>query len=222
MDQQAALPSATPKRVLAGEFDRASAEDREKAIREVILRASSVASTITWQPLPFLDSAVFTVMQRRMLQSLARLHGYRAERKDVVKTFGVLGRRMVLPNVFIAAGKLLLFVPILPDLLAGTIAESLTATLGEVGDRYYRSGRKLSADELRKTFDALYRDTLKQVRRGKLDQIHVVFTSRAARKELRKLRRASRGDKMSYEEEAEKREEIVDRYLAQRDQKKER
>jgi uncharacterized protein (DUF697 family) len=195
--------------ILKGEFDRASRDEKLRASRELIRRASSQTALLVIEPVPFLDAAAYTRMQRRMVQAIARLWGHDLDDEGARRAFGTIRGRVVRPNLTIALAKLIAFVPILPDIWAGSIGYALTSTIGELADRSFRTGRRMPSAELEASFDRIFRETHQAVSRAKRNQLRALFRNRQVRRQIKDLKRAYRAGEMDSEEAVARSEMIL-------------
>jgi uncharacterized protein (DUF697 family) len=146
-------------KAIAGGFDGATVEEQRRLVVETIRLSASRAAVVALQPLPLVDSAVLTPLQLRMVNGIARIRGVRdpeAGRRLLGSLFG----SMVRPHLTMAGMKAIPFVPILPDLVAASVAHALTWALGEVSDEFFQANPTPTDDELRGRFDALYHHKL--------------------------------------------------------------
>lgn len=145
---------ATLKRILDGDFDDATQEERDQAVRELIQMCSVAAGAVTFQPIPLLDAVLITPIQIAMVQGVARIYGHRLDQKAVIEILATFGASMVAQNAIMAASKL---VPILGWLVSISVAYALTYAIGEVTDHYFRNGRGVPAEDLRSMFKTVYK-----------------------------------------------------------------
>jgi uncharacterized protein (DUF697 family) len=209
MAQAQTTDVATVDRVLAGEFDGATADEKTKAVAQVIRRSSSHSALLTLEPIPFLDSAVIARAQRRLLQSVARLRGYALDDKEARATFARIRGRLVKPNLVIAATKLVAFVPILPDIWSGSVAYALTSTIGDLSDRYFGGGRTMSRAEIESHFDETFKATWHDARCAKRNELRAMFQNRDTRRAIRDLKKNYREGHLDADEALHRSEEIL-------------
>jgi uncharacterized protein (DUF697 family) len=200
------------KRVLDGEFDASSVAEKAKAAREVIQRSSLASALLAVEPIPLLDVAIVNPIEHRMVQSIARLHGYQLDRKEIAETFAMLRGRLIGPNAAIAVAQLITLVPIFPDLIAATLAYALTAAIGDLGDRYFRTGRSMSSREVKASFDAIFRHEFKSVYTEGRDDIKALFRNPRIRDRIGELKRRRRAGTMDPVEVAQEISEILNEH----------
>lgn len=173
----------TLRRVMDGDYERASQAEKDAAIRDLIQVCSIAAAAVTVQPIPLLDTALIAPIQIGMVQGIARVHGYHLDKKSILEILGTFGASLVAQNVIMAAAKL---IPFAGALITISMAYALTWAIGEVSDHYFRNGRGVPEGELREMFKRIYdekkaekqaqnrsNDTLK----GKLEQLKKAYES---------------------------------------------
>jgi uncharacterized protein (DUF697 family) len=197
--------------VLGGEFDQATADEKTKAVLQLIRRSSSHAAMLTLEPVPFLDTAIMARAQRRLLRSIARLRGYELDDSEVGAAFATIRGHLVKPNLIIAAAKLVAFVPVLPDIWSGTLAYAVTSAIGELSDRYFGGGRTMSSAEIESGFDEVFNARWQDARRAKRNELKALFRNRDVRREIKDLKRTYREGHMQPEEALHRSDEILAR-----------
>jgi uncharacterized protein (DUF697 family) len=211
MSQEHTSLVGTFKGIREGEFDRAGADEKAKLVRQLIRRSSSHSALLALEPIPFLDTAIWTRAQHRLLQSIARLRGHVLDDQQVRDAFARIRGRLVKPNLVIAGAKLLWFVPVLPDVWSGTMAYALTGTIGELSDRYFRGAPPMSPAEIESSFDRVFSETWRDARRAKRNELTAMFRNREVRRAIRDLKRAYRQGNMHAEEALRRSDEILGR-----------
>jgi uncharacterized protein (DUF697 family) len=199
------------KGILEGELDRASPDEKSKAVKQLIRRASSHSALLALEPIPFLDTAIFTRAQHRLVKSIARLRGYGLDDKQVSEAFALIRGRLVKKNLIITAAKLIAFIPILPELWSGPVAYALTATVGELSDRYFRGGRTMPPAEIEANFDKAFTEIYHAARHAKRNELRSMLRNRDVRGAIRDLKRSYREGNVDAEEVLQRSEEILDR-----------
>jgi uncharacterized protein (DUF697 family) len=140
-------------RVMRGDFDDATPEERAEAVQTLIQTGAVAASAVTIQPIPFVDSLLIAPIQIGMVQAIARVYGHRLDRQAVLEMLSTFGASIVAQNVMIAAAK---FVPFFGWVVTISMAYALTWAIGEVSDHYFRAGRGVDPGELRSMFKDVY------------------------------------------------------------------
>lgn len=145
----------TFQRVLEGDYDDATDEERLHAVREVIEMGSAAAAAAAIQPFPLLDAVLITPIQIGMVQAIGRVHGHHLDRKSILEVLSTFGASVLAQNVIVSSAK---FIPFAGWVAAPAMAYALTWAVGEVSDHYFKSGRGVSPDELKDMFKKVYRD----------------------------------------------------------------
>lgn len=141
-------------RIMRGEYDDASPEERAEAVQRLVQLCSGAAAAVAFQPIPLVDAALITPIQIAMVQGIGRIHGHKLDQKSILEILSTFGASLVAQNVLMAAAKL---VPFLGWLASMSMAYALTWAIGEVSDHYFKNGRGVSQDELRRMFKDTYR-----------------------------------------------------------------
>ncbi len=142
------------KRVIEGDFQDATQEERDEVVREVIQVGSVAAAAVAVQPFPLVDILLISPIQIAMVQAIGRVHGHTLDRKSVLEILSTFGASIVAQNVIMAAAK---FVPIGGWIVAISMAYALTYAVGEVSDFYFRQGRGVPQEDLRSMFKKVYK-----------------------------------------------------------------
>ena len=141
-------------RVLAGDFDHASEEERREAVERIVQLSAVAAGAVAFQPIPLLDTVLISPIQIGMVQAIGRIHGHRLDEKSILEMLSTFGASILAQNVILSAAK---FIPIFGWLTAVSMAYALTWAVGEVSDYYFREGRGVAPEELKARFDEVYR-----------------------------------------------------------------
>jgi uncharacterized protein (DUF697 family) len=149
----------TLDRILQGDFESASPEERAEAVRDVINVCSVAAGAVTFQPIPFLDTVLISPIQIAMVQAIGRVYGHRLDQKAIIEMLSTFGASLLAQNAIIAAAK---FIPFAGWVVSISMAYALTYAIGEVADHYFKNGRGVSAEELKSMFDRVYREKKKE------------------------------------------------------------
>ena len=190
----------TLDRILQGDFESASPEERAEAVRDVIHVCSVAAGAVTFQPIPFLDTVLISPIQIAMVQAIGRVYGHRLDQKAIIEMLSTFGASLLAQNAIIAAAK---FIPFAGWVVAISMAYALTYAIGEVADHYFKNGRGVSAEELKSMFDRVYHEKKKEKQ-----EAHEANSDLKER--LEKLNRA-RADGILTEEEFErKKQELME------------
>ncbi len=205
---------STSKRIFDGELDQASDEVKATAATAVISHSSWESAVLTLEPIPFLDTSIFTPIQHRMVRSLARLRGYRLDDKELEEVLRTVRSRLFRANMTIAVTKLFEFIPIVPDLLSGATAYALTTAIGEVTDRYFHCGCAMASAEMKASFDAFYKESFEDAYKARRDEFRALFRDPGVRREIRDLNRARKDGKLGEDEVAQRSAEVLRRHDA--------
>lgn len=174
----------TLKRVLEGDYDEATEEEKTKAVRELVQVCSVAAGALTIQPIPLLDSALIAPVQIGLVQGIGRIHGYKdLDNKAVLEMLSTFGASIVAQNVIMAAAKL---IPFFGWVITISMAYALTWAIGEVSDHYFRNGRNVDEEELKAMFERIY----KRKKEEKAAEHKADKTLKAKLEELKKAREA--------------------------------
>jgi uncharacterized protein (DUF697 family) len=163
-------------RAIAGEFDGATEEEKRRVVEEAIRLSASRAAVVALQPLPLVDSAVITPLQLRMVNGIARIHGCQ-DQEAGRRILGSLLGSLVRPHLTMAGMKVIMFVPILPDLVAASVAYALTWALGVVCDEFFRADPAPTDEALRARFEELYRRKLELTYSERRDEVKAKIRS---------------------------------------------
>lgn len=144
----------TLRRVLEGNYEGASEAEKTRAVRELVQVCSVAAGAMTIQPMPLLDSALIAPIQIGLVQGIARIHGYKLDKKSVLEILSTFGASIVAQNLIMAAAKL---IPFFGWVFTISMAYALTWAIGEVSDHYFRHDRKVDEHELRAMFERIYK-----------------------------------------------------------------
>ena len=193
------------------EFQRASPAEKARAVSQLIRMTSAAAAVSALQPIPFVDTAILTPMQHRMVQSIATVHGYHLDRKDVREMFRAFRPRVVQSQLTIGLAKSVPLVPVIFDAIAVSVAYALTFAVGEASDQHFRSQRLTSPDEMRASLEAIYRETFERAFQQKRNELRAMFRSPEIRREVEALKKAHRDGEMDEAEKERRMDEILTR-----------
>jgi uncharacterized protein (DUF697 family) len=191
--------SETLERILRGDYDDASPEERSQAVRDVINVCSVAAGAVTFQPIPFLDTVLISPIQIGMVQAIGRVYGHHLDQKAIIEMLSTFGASLLAQNAIIAAAK---FVPFVGWVVSISMAYALTYAIGEVADHYFKNGRGVSSDELRSMFDRVYREKKKEKQEAHASDDEL-------KEKLEKLKRARADGILSEEEFEAKKAELL-------------
>jgi uncharacterized protein (DUF697 family) len=189
----------TVKRVMDGDYQNASAEERREAVRDLIQVCSIASSVVAVQPIPFLDTALIAPIQIAMVQGIGRVHGFSLDKKSILEILSTFGASIVAQNVIMAAAK---FVPFIGWAVGISMAYALTFAIGEVSDYYFRSGRGVSASELQDMFKRVYREK-------KSEKENELKSDGTLKDKLEQLKKAKEAGVLTEEEFEKKKEDVL-------------
>lgn len=144
----------TVQRVIEGDYQDASQEEKDRAVREVIQICSAAAAAVAVQPIPLLDIALISPIQIAMVQAIGRVHGNTLDTKSVLEMLSTFGASLLAQNVVMAAAKL---IPFFGWVVGISMSYALTYAIGEVSDHYFRHGRGVPAEDLKAMFERIYK-----------------------------------------------------------------
>jgi uncharacterized protein (DUF697 family) len=206
-----AISAVSARRILDGELDCASAEEKTAAACLVIRRTSALAAALAVGPIPLLDAMVIMPIQRRMVHCVARLRGLRIADAEVLQLFNKIRGRMLLTNLKMAATKLIPLVPVLPGLWSGAMAYAQTTAIGEVSDEYFCSNGSMTPLAMSASFDARFASTYRDAYAAGRSQAKAMLRNPDIRREMREIARAYRDGAIAADELARRSEEILSR-----------
>lgn len=144
----------TLERVMKGDYQDASPQVKEEAVRDVIQVCSVASAAVAWQPFPLLDTVLISPIQIGMVQAIGRIHGHKLDQKSVLEILSTFGASLLAQNLIMAAAK---FIPFAGWIVGMSMAYALTYAVGEVSDHYFRHGRGVDQQDLREMFDKVYK-----------------------------------------------------------------
>jgi osmotically-inducible protein OsmY/uncharacterized protein (DUF697 family) len=201
------------KRIDGREFQNASPAEKARAVSQLIRMTSAAAAVSALQPIPFVDTAILTPMQHRMVQSIATVHGYQLDRNDVREMFRAFRPRIMQCQLTIGLAKSVPLVPVIFDAVAVSVAYALTFAVGEASDQHFRSQRLTSPDEMRASLEVIYRETFDRAFQQKRNELRAMFRSPQIRREVEALKKAHRDGRMDEAEKERRMDEILTRSI---------
>jgi uncharacterized protein (DUF697 family) len=189
----------TVQRVMTGNYDNASDDERKAAVKEVVQVCAVAASAVTIQPFPVADVVLMSPIQIAMVQAIGKVHGVKLDKKSVLEVLSTIGASIVAQNVIMAAVKL---IPFLGSVVAMSMAYALTFAIGEVSDYYFRNGRGVPASELKSRFDTIYKQK-------KAEKEKEAKENRSLKQKLDELKKQFEKGEISEEEFNRKKEETL-------------
>ncbi len=144
----------TLERVMKGDYQDASPQEKADAVRDVIQVCSVASAAVAWQPIPLVDTVLISPIQIAMVQAIGRIHGFKLDQKSVIEILSTFGASLVAQNLIMAAAK---FIPFAGWIVGMSMAYALTYAVGEVSDHYFRNGRGVDQQDLQEMFDKVYK-----------------------------------------------------------------
>jgi uncharacterized protein (DUF697 family) len=145
---------ATIDRVLKGDFSRASADEKERAARDVIEICSFACAGLVLQPIPGLEQGVLPI-QVGMVLAIAHVYGQEIDRKRATQILmdlaAITGVSIVGRAALRTAIKVLL--PGIGGVLTAPFTFSTTWGTGYAAVHYLSSGGKPDASKIRAIFE---------------------------------------------------------------------
>lgn len=192
----------TIKRVLDGDYSSATAEEKSRAVKELIQVCSVAAGAVTFQPIPLVDTVLVTPIQIGLVQGIGKIHGYKLDSKSVLEILGTFGASIVAQNLIMAAAKL---IPFVGWVVSISIGFALTWAVGEVSDHYFRNGRKVDEAELKAMFERIYKTK-------KAEKTEEHKGDKTLKDKLEQLKKAKADGLLTDEEFEAKKSEILSRF----------
>jgi uncharacterized protein (DUF697 family) len=149
------------RRIRRGELDGADEDTRRRAANDVVGECSATARIVVLQPIPLVDLFLISPLQVTMVGILARLYGYRSDRKTIMKVIHTFRVKLLAQKAVLVTAK---FIPVLGTLVAASHAYAVTFALGQATDLYFCGERKATRKILRERFSAVYAEKLRQTK----------------------------------------------------------
>jgi uncharacterized protein (DUF697 family) len=191
--------SETIGRVMHGDYSRATEAERAAAVRDVTVVSSVAAAAVTIQPVPLVDVALLAPIHIGMVQAIGRIHGHSLDLKSAVEMIASFGASIVVRGVAFSALKIL---PVFGWAAAASVAYATTYAIGEVSHCYFKSGRGMSASELRSAYRSVY-----EAKRAEKEA--QVKNDASLKERLRQLNEAFAAGLLSEEEYRKKKEDVL-------------
>ena len=145
--------TSTFDRVLSGEWESASDEEKRAAVRDVMTVASVASAALAVQPIPLVDLAILAPIHVGMVRAIGAIHGYRLDAKAVLEMLSSLGASLLARAAVLGAVRL---VPFVGWAIAIPMAYATTWSIGEVAVHYFRTGRGVGPEHMRALFEHCY------------------------------------------------------------------
>ncbi len=188
-------------RAMCGGFDGVTSEERDRAVRDLVEVASVAGAAVSLQPvpIPFLDTALLIPIHVGLVQAIGRVYGHTLDRKTVIEMLGTFGVSLVSQHVIRSAVRL---IPGLGWVVGASMGYAMTYAIGDVADHYFRTGRGVTAAELKSRFERTY-----QAKRTEKEAAHA--DDRSLKRKLEQIKDAFDGGLLSPEEYARMKEQIL-------------
>jgi len=182
----------TLQKLISGDFDDTTPEEREKVIEQIIHASALAASVLAISPVPFIE----TPLQVTMVRAIGKVYGYTLDKKVIFEILSAIGGSVMLR-------QLIRFIP-----GVGTIANiskiyGTTWAMGVTADYYFRQNREVVKEELMRMFKMTQKEKMvekqKQLEEGRIAE------------RLQTLWDLFQKNLISQEEYRKKREEILAR-----------
>ncbi len=123
---------------------------------ELILKYSVWGGAIGLTPVPFVgDFFVLAPMQIKMVHDIGKSYGYDLDQKSIQEFGAVLGVSFGLKLFSSAVRK---FIPVLGSIASALVSFSGTYAIGKTADTYFRRGRNVDNEELKKMYEKFKTD----------------------------------------------------------------
>ena len=177
-----------------------SPEEKAGAIKDLIRKTSATAGVTALQPIPVLDVAILTPIQRRMARSIGLIRGYRLDDVHLKRMFRAVRRPIVMCQTMIAVVKACKFIP-WPgaDITQFCLAYALTYAIGQMSDEHL-SHPDIPADELKSRLTELTKKSFSATLKSKREELHASLHDEETRRQFKELRKARRERKIDDEE----------------------
>jgi uncharacterized protein (DUF697 family) len=193
------LAALEPER--AEELARGSSEEKAAAVQDLIRKTSSTAGATVLQPVPVLDVAFLTPLHRRLVRSIAVIHGCHLSDEDLDRMFNAMRRPLVASHTMLVLSKLVQWIPWAPEIFAVSLAYALTFALGDVCDQYL-SQPDMPVEELGKRVEEFSRERFAMAFKVKRQELRAVFHDPEKRHRVKELKKARRQGKVDDDGEA--------------------
>ncbi|MFW5921322.1 MAG: YcjF family protein [Polyangiales bacterium] len=143
----------TVGRVMSGDFDYETEQERDQAVRDVIQVCSAASGAVAVQPFPVADIALLAPIQIGMVQAIGRIRGCSIDHRTALEILSTFGATLVSHGVVRTSVRL---VPVFGWLMGISMSYASTWALGEVSDVWFRCGRDVPPADLRAMFREIY------------------------------------------------------------------
>jgi uncharacterized protein (DUF697 family) len=186
-------------RVMHGNYEEASDAEKLAAVRDVTVVCSVGAAAVAIQPIPLLDIALLAPIHIGMVQAIGQVHGHKLDAKTVVEVLATFGGSIVARSVL---GSVVKIIPVFGWAASASMAYAMTYAVGEVSHCYFKSGRGLSATELKSMFRSVY-----DAKRAEKDA--AAKSNETLKEKLRQVTEAYEAGLLTEEEYRKKKEDVL-------------
>jgi uncharacterized protein (DUF697 family) len=177
----------------------ATEEERTRAVEELIRKTSVTAAASTLQPVPVLDVAILTPLQFRMVRTIGRVRGCGVDDKEVKRIFHAVRMPIIASQASLLVAKLLQWIPWVPEILAFSLAYSLTFAIGRVSDEYFRE-QGMPLDRLRPRLEEISKKQFAEAVHVKRNELRAIFRDPETRRRVKDLEKEYYEGKMDDDE----------------------
>lgn len=189
----------TLNRILEADYEGSTDEEKAESVKEIITVCAVAAAAVTVQPFPLLDIALITPIQIGMVRGIGRVHGYSLDKKAIIEYLSAFGASLGVQAAILAGAK---FVPFAGWVVAIAMSFALTYAVGEVSDYYFKNGRGVSNDELKKRFERVYKEKREE-------KINEHKKNKSLKDKLEQLKKAKEAGILTDEEFEAKKQELL-------------
>lgn len=131
----------TIQKLISGDFDDATPEERDKVIEQIIHASALAASILAVAPVPFIEMPI----QVTMVRAIGKVYGYTLDKKVIYEILSSIGGSIVLR-------QLVRFIPGVGAIANLSKVYGTTWAMGIAADYYFRQNREVVKEELMRMF----------------------------------------------------------------------
>src|SRR5579872_2058141 len=120
------------------DFSKASAEERDKAARDIINLASYACAVVAISPIPFSDALLHIPLQTAMVAAIAHVYGREVSKVDAKRLLAEVGTTVGVS--YLTRQGIKAFLPVYGALLTLPTAFAATWAMGRVAVEYFKHG----------------------------------------------------------------------------------
>jgi uncharacterized protein (DUF697 family) len=208
MEMHGTLPfwgALEPQR--AEQLARGSVEEKTAAVDDLIRKTSAIAAVTALQPVPALDIAILTPLQRRLVRSIGLIRGCHLQEEELNRMFRAVRRPIAVSQTMLVTAKLVQFIPWVPEIFAVSLAYALTCAIGEVSDEYL--SHPIPVDQLRSRMEEISSERFATALKVKRDELRALFRDPETRRRIKELKAARRDGKIDEDEVVRRMDALV-------------